>query len=297
MADDLNNVTRMIPKAYIGDLKIGGTVLPCAVLETPDGPVRVVVQREVVGLLTGNKKGGLQRYLRPPNLQPYLPKKFKHVSLDRSSYVFDLGGRKAQGYDGEDIVDLCRMYLSARKDGKLLPNQLHLADRAEIIVTALAKTGITALIDEATGYQFIRDRDALQVYIEKVIRKELASWVKRFPDEFYEQMYRLKKWHYSGSNSRHPMLAARYTADIVYSRLGPGILDELQKINPRTEKGARKHKHHQWLTDDVGHPQLAQHLYAVIGLMRIANDWDEFINLLDRAFPKYKKDQLTLFFH
>lgn len=93
------------------------------------------------------------------------------------------------------------------------------------------------------------------------------------------------------------MLAAKYTADIVYARLGPGVLDELQKANPRTQKGTRKHKHHQWLTDDVGHPQLAQHLYAVIGLMRIADDWDQFKTLLDRGYPKYKKDQLKLFFY
>src|SRR3972149_1870336 len=76
----------------------------------------------------------------------------------------------------------------------LAQNQYQLADRAEIIITALAKTGIVGLIDEATGYQQIRARDALQAYLDRVLRKELASWVRRFPNEFFEQIYRLNEW-------------------------------------------------------------------------------------------------------
>lgn len=285
-----------IPKAeYTGELNIAGAKIPCAVIETEDGPIRLVVQREVVGLLTGNKKGGLQRYLNPPNLQPFLPEKFRDKPLDQATYVVELFGKKAHGFNGEDIVDLCKMYLEARTKQKILPNQIHLAERAEIIVTALAKTGITALIDEATGYQQVRERDALQAYIDKIISKELAAWSRRFPDEFYEEMYRLKKWKWNANSTKRPMLAAKYTADTVYARLGPGILDELHKINPRTPKGYRKHKHHQWLTEDVGHPQLAQHLYAVINLMRVSDSWEQFKKLLDRALPKYEKNQLRLF--
>jgi hypothetical protein len=286
-----------VPKAeYTGTVRIADAEIPCAVVEVGGEMVRLVVQREVVNLLTGSRKGILDRYLRAKNLQDYVPEKFKDKNLDQATYVVEMNGRRAFGYNGEDIVDICKMYLDARKAGNiLLPNQMQLADRAEIIVTSLAKLGITALIDEATGYQQVRARDALQAYLDRVLRKELAVWVKRFPDEFYEQMYRLKKWKWSGSSSRRPQVAANYTTNTVYSRLGPGILDELQRINPKTPKGYRKHKHHQWLTDEVGHPQLAQHLYAVIGLMRISDNWDQFMKLLDRAYPKQDKDQLQLF--
>ncbi|HAF15170.1 MAG TPA: hypothetical protein DCK93_04490 [Blastocatellia bacterium] len=129
----------------------------------------------------------------------------------------------------------------------------------------------------------------LELYIEE------GPWVKRFPDEFYEQMYRLKKWNWSGTSSRRPHVAANYTTNIVYARLGPRILGELEKLNPKTPQGRRRGKHHQWLTDEVGHPQLAQHLYAVIGLMRISDNWEQFMKLLDRAYPKQDEDQLKLF--
>lgn len=283
-----------IPKAkYEGTLKIGAAEIPCAVIERDGQVSRVIVQREVVGLLTGKKKGNLDRYLNAKNLQSFIPEKFKNKSLDQAALILEIGGRKAHCYEGEDIVDLCKMYLDARKAKTvLLPNQQQLADRAEILVTSLAKTGIIGLIDEATGYQQFRARDALQAYLDRVLRKELAAWVKRFPDEFFEQMHRLKKWPWTG-NSRRPSVAGKYVTDIVYARLGPGVVQELERINPKTEKGRRAAKHHQWLTEDVGHPALAQHLYAVIGLMRLSNTWEEFKGLLDRAYPK-RNAQLNL---
>jgi hypothetical protein len=79
---------------------------------------------------------------------------------------------------------------------------------------------------------------------------------------------------------------AQYTNDLVYERLAPGILEELQARNPRDEHGRRRHKHHQWLTEDVGHPALAQHLYALIGFMRVASSWQQFYRLVDKAYPK-----------
>ena len=47
------------------------------------------------------------------------------------------------------------------------------------------------IVDEATGYQYDRARDALSTILEEFIAKELAQWVKTFPDEFYKKMYDL----------------------------------------------------------------------------------------------------------
>ena len=52
-------------------------------------------------------------------------------------------------------------------------------------------------------------------------------------------------------------------------------------------------KHHQWLTDDVGYPALAQHLHAVITLMRVARSWAQFKQMLDVAHPR-RGDTLQL---
>jgi hypothetical protein len=81
------------------------------------------------------------------------------------------------------------------------------------------------------------------------------------------------------------LYVGKYTKSIVYARLAPGILAELEKRNPPVEAGRRKSKHHQWLTEDTGHPALNQHLYAVIALMRASSNWDQFNRSLVRAFP------------
>lgn len=132
----------------------------------------------------------------------------------------------------------------------------------------------------------MRSRLALQAILDKFLRKELAAWAKRFPDEFYQEMFRLRGWQWNRMSVNRPSVVGKYTNDLVYERLAPGILEELQARNPKDEKGHRKSRHHQWLTEDVGHPALAQHLYTVIGFMRASTNWDQFYRSLQRAFPK-----------
>lgn len=198
-----------------------------------------------------------------------------------------LQGKTIQtGYDATALPLICDIWLKARDAGALQKQQLGKAKRAEILMRGLAHIGIVALVDEATGYQEVRDRKALQAILDRYLRKELAAWAKRFPDEFYKEMFRLRGWEWKGMKINRPSIVGKYTNDLVYERLAPGLLDELQRKNPKEESGRRKAKHHQWLTEDVGHPALAQHLYAVIGFMRVAGSWDQFIRMMDRAFPK-----------
>lgn len=268
---------------FRGEIKIAGYILPCAVLE--DGR-RVVWQREVVGLLTGNKKGGLSRYLSASNLQPFVPEKFKNINFDESAIVFELDGSKAHGFEAEDIVDICKMYMMARKADALLPSQIHLAHQSEIIVLSLAKVGISALIDEATGYQAIRDKQALQRLLDKYLLQEYAAWAKCFPDEFYKEMFRLRGWTYPTPSGGKPGIVGKYTNDLVYERLAPGLLEELQNRNPKQANGQRKTKHHQWMTDDIGVPALSTHLTVLIALMRPCDSWEQFMNMVDISLPK-----------
>ncbi len=71
-------------------------------------------------------------------------------------------------------------------------------------------------------------------------------------------------------------------------RLAPGMLGELRRLNPLTDKGYRKHWHHEWLTEDVGHSALRDHLMCVIALMTATpdNEWAKFKRMLTRVYPK-----------
>ena len=161
-----------------------------------------------------------------------------------------------------------------------------------MLVRGFARVGIVALVDEATGYQAVRDREALQAILDKFLRKEFAAWAKRFPDEFYQEMFRLKGWQWKGVKVNKPQVVGHYTKDLVYDRLAPNIIEELERRNPKTPRGHRKVKHHQWLTEDIGVAGLAQHLHALIVLMRSSDTWDQFYAMVERSLHSKKDDKL-----
>lgn len=149
------------------------------------------------------------------------------------------------------------------------------------IMTAFAKTGLVAVIDEVTGYQADRDRDELQKVLEKYISAELLPWAKRFPDEFYKQMFRLKGWQYKGK-AKTPY-AGKLTNEYIYSYLPDGVLDELKKTTPKSESGNRKNRFHQHLTEETGLPNLDKQLQQTIALMKASDTWEEFDMLFKKA--------------
>jgi P63C domain len=106
--------------------------------------------------------------------------------------------------------------------------------------------------------------------------------------EFYQELFRLRNLNYDGGVKR-PKYIGVLTNDLVYSRLAPGVLDELRRQTPRNDKGRLKHHLHRRLTEDVGHPKLLQHLSAVTALMKACDKWDQFKAMVDRALPKYRR--------
>jgi hypothetical protein len=278
---------RLAPIAeYVGKVKVGERFIPCAVLyPESDNPVRVFWNREVTHLLTGSKKGGLERYLQPRNLGPYLPEKFREKSLSESVFPMRLrGGMRAQAFEATDLIDICQMYMYANRDGKLLKSQIHLARQAEIIVFAFAKLGVVAVIDEATNFQYVRDRLALNKLLEKYVVDEAQRWVKKFPDDFYHQIFRLNKWKFNPTNfTKRPSVIGKWTREIVYARFPAAVLKRLDDLNPLTEKGYRKHKIHMFLTDDIGNPELQEYISNVTFLMKSSSNWKSFRQLFARA--------------
>lgn len=160
-----------------------------------------------------------------------MPEKLKNTNLDEC-IKFEVNGKKAYGFDAELIVDLCNMYIKAREEDALLPKQLPLAQQAQIIISSLAKVGIVGLIDEVTGYEKVREKDALQALLDKYLLKEYATWAKRFPDEFYTEIFRLKNWTFKDL-SRKPSVIGKYTTDLVYDRIAPDLTKKLKELTPK----------------------------------------------------------------
>ena len=198
-------------------------------------------------------------------------------------------GPVAYGYRAELLPQVCEVYLQAQDAGVLLRSQRHIAERAQFLIRGLATVGIIALVDEVTGYQEIRDRLDLNKILDRFLLKERAKWAKRFPDDFYREIFRIKGWPWQGMKVNRPQVVGRYTNDIIWDRIAPGVREELEKRNPKNESGERPVHHHQWLTHDIGHPELQKHLIGVIALMksvRTEHGWTECLRRIQRVFPK-----------
>lgn len=237
----------------------------------------------------------LPAFLTAKNLKPFIPNDLA-VTSSQVEFLRSKGGR-AFGYDAELLPRVCEVYLQARDADALDKRQEHVAEQAEILVRALAQVGIVALVDEATGFQDVRPKDALQMYLEMLVRKELAVWAKKFPDEFYENIYKLRGWTWPGMGKNRFSVVAHYTRDLIYERMAPGLLKELEEKSPKDEKGNRDNKLHQWLTGDVGDPMLASHLQSILTLQRLALangwGWNKFMGMVDQVMKK-KGDNLDL---
>lgn len=283
---------RQVPKAICGSedrpLRIGEIELPCFVLE--DGR-RVLTQRGLKGALGLGTGGGAPRFLgfmgriggNSPGLEELTLRLNQPVAFTMPN------GASALGYDAELLPRLCDVILEARLCGTLNKAQARIAAQCEVLVRALSKVGIIALVDEATGYEEIRARDSLARILEQFISKELRGWVRTFEPEFYKQMFRLHGWTYGelGKDSKRPMAAARVTIDVVYKRLAPGVLEKLREVADRDDKGRLKHPLHQRLSEHVGFPKLKEHLAAVTALMAVAPNKDTFYDWLDQVKPVY----------
>lgn len=295
------NLPRALPE-FVGVLNLVGTKLPCAVIEGPDGIQRVLTEHGITKAILGSRSGASKRlkkaateggallplFLAPSQLNAFITDELRDGPLRPIDYLD--GDRVVRGYDAAILPAVCDVWLRARAAGALQDQQFGKAHQAEVLTRALAQTGIVALIDEVTGYEKVRPQNALQAYLELVIRKELAAWVKRFPDEFYENIYKLRGWKWPGMQKNRFSVVAHYTRDLVFERMGPAILKGLEEKTPRNDKGYRPNKLHQWLSDDVGYPMLSQHLHALMMFQRLAiangYSWNRFIQMVDQVLPK-----------
>ena len=184
-------------------------------------------------------------------------------------------------------MDLADAIDDADRHGATSPRQQSIVHRARAIRRAFSRTGLIAQIDEDTGYQRIRDEDALAKILEHFLSEELQPWVRTFPYEFYEELYRLRNWGDPDPNGQMPDAVGRYTVDLVYSRLAPGVYEEVTARTPRLQGGELKWRLHRWFNSEHGHKKLRDTITGVVAIMKSSSDWIDFKKRLPKAYPKY----------
>jgi hypothetical protein len=293
-----------LPQAtHEGPLKLGDSIIPAAVLKDKR---RVLTQSAVMKALgrARQAKGrsyyegdvNLPAFITAQNLKPFIP---KELYVTSSQIEFRrLEGGKAFGYPAELLPAICGVFIDADAAGKLTLHQKHIAAKARTLLLGLAKTGIIALVDEATGYQNERPKDDLQKILAAYISPTLLPWTERFPLEFFKEMFRVYGWPWPYTDANYPgpqgpRYAGKLIKQIIFENLPPGVLEQLDKMNPPNDKWQRKSRMSQLLSSEIGHPHVEKLVAVNTMLFKVSDNKEEFKRNYKKAFPK-KGDQFEL---
>lgn len=282
-----------LPKAtHQGQMTVGDLNLDCYVLE--DG--RRLFHKRGMARALGLKSEGGNAFIR---------------SMTRKGIGSELGDKLAErianpvnfkpltqdlahGYEADVLVDVCKAIIKADEQGKLTKSQHALAVQARILLNAFAKVGVVALVDEATGFQQVRDPNALRLLVQQYIEAEKQEWMKQFPDSYYDDLNRIygsKRLTQTANGTviqNRPQHFAKFTRNYVYHPLENGaVLEELDRINPKIDhRGTRKARFHQHLTHGYGIEKLKRQVQEVQTLMAVSDTVNGFKKLFQKRFPK-----------
>lgn len=295
-------MANILKSAYENEpLRIAGTELDCAVLEDKTRVISHSGINRALGVGRGGSVGAqktegevqkLPRFLLLSALKPFISEELSARIENPVEYMPLHGGRTAYGIPAECLGDVCQVWIDAYNAGALNEKHKATAEQARILQKAVGKVGWIALVDEATGYQKVRDKDALRGLLELYIAKEFQPYMKTFIDAFYEEIYRLKRWHYNPKKNKYQVVG-KYTLTYVYGCLPKPVVEKVKRQTPRNKRGNYTKKLFQSLTAEVGKPHLDRALGGVIALMKASSTWEGFKRNFARAYGD-QKDQLEL---
>lgn len=283
-------VLKAVYSAEDRPLTIGDFSLPCYVLNNGQRVLSQTGMIKALGLSSGSAggRGGdrLSQFVTGKRVNEFIDSSL--MPLIESPIEFKTkAGTTAFGYDAEVLQQIIRGVAKAYLSGKLQKQQEHIGRNAEKLDDAFSKIGLISLIDEATGYQYDRERDELQKILKAYISEELLPWQKTFPDIFYKELFRLNGWDFTVSGiKRRPGVVGKWTNTLVYEQLPKGILDELKSKTPKSSTGHYTARFFQSLTPETGSPHLTAQLNQIITLFQLSDNmqhmWNQFEKLKSR---------------
>lgn len=270
---------------YEGELKLGGVSVPCYVLEDGTRVLSGRKMQEILRIVDGNTSGTkLPQFLANSAIKPFIFNEKDAAHFE--PIICYKGKQQINGYEATALPDICEAILKARRSGvKLTERQMIVATQCEILLSAFAKVGIIALVDEATGYQYDRERFELHKILAAYISDEILKWQLTFTDDFYKEVYRLWGLPFIPKYIKNkPSFIGKLTTKYIYEQLPKGVVDKIKEKTGKTEKGNWKYKWHQSLTPEIGREHLKKQIIEVTTLMSISQTKEEFDDLFQRKY-------------
>jgi hypothetical protein len=284
-----------------GPLQIGDALLIAAVL--PNGK-RLLAQGtflKAIGRSRTPKAGtgglstgvdGLPFFLQADALKPFITEELK---VSTTKILFRLkSGQRAVGYDAMLLPMVCEVYLNyrdacLRDQGKVPKQYQHIIEACYRLTRGLARRGIIALVDDATGYRANQAKEDMLRVIARYLAPNLLTWTRKFPPEFFEEIYRIYGWEYKPGSIKHPQYVGKLINKYIYEVLPPGVLEAMKQRLPKNESGNRSARLWQTLSIDTGIPHLDRQITEVYVIMRLSEDKKDLEDKFQAIFGKQRR--------
>lgn len=220
--------------------------------------------------------------------------KYRDLELQRkmeNPYKFQLTSKsktvhQALGYDITAIVDIGRALIDAKDNDDLPASRLKAAAAAQRLINASAKAGIKGVAYALAGY-----RPEVQAVIDEFkafVRQEARQYEKEFPDELYEEWYRL--YGLAKPEKGRPIRFGQLTNMQIYTPLAKskGVILEQLKIS-RDENGKQSDKLHTFLSE-IGVKALRQHIGKLLGVAAMSDTKEEYETGITKVFERIKPE-------
>ncbi|MFB5077423.1 P63C domain-containing protein [Raoultella sp. C349492] len=197
-----------------------------------------------------------------------------------------LGFSEAHGYDITVVGDLASALIKANIAGALPKSRIEAARQAQLLSNAAMKAGIKGLAYAIAGY-----RPEVQEVInafKAFVREEARQYEKEFPDELYEEWYRL--YGLNRPEKGRPIRFGQLTNMQIYVPLAKSKGKILEQIRAsRDENGKQTDKLHLFLSE-IGVKALRQHIGKLLGVAAMSDNKEEYEAGIEKVFGKMKTE-------
>lgn len=263
-----------------------GIDVDCYVLN--DATKTAVISQRGMGQAIGlaERGGAIRSFVNSKVMTDFVGSEIREKLDNSLKFQYRPGGSEnlivdGFGYDVTLLIDICKSIVAAESAGRLTGRQAGVARQARIILSASAKAGIKGLVYALAGYDATREE--VITAFKLFVREEAREYEKEFPDQLYEEWYRLYQLPKPARNK--PWKFKHLTVDQVYHPLAKssGKILELTQAQRAQSKDSRHKKLHQFLSE-VGVKALRTQLGQLLGIARISKSKEEYEGFCNKLF-------------
>lgn len=196
---------------------------------------------------------------------------------------------RVHGYDVTILIDICKAVVAAESDGQTINPAV--VRQAHIVLSASAKAGIKGLVYALAGYDATREEviAAFKLYVQE----EAREYEKEFPDQLYEEWYRL--YNLPKPKTNKPWKFKHLTVKHVWIPLARsnGKIHELTVAQRTSTPGGRWKKLHQFLSG-IGVKALRTHLGQLLGIAQVSDSKEQYEKNVSKVFGDHTEGEKLL---